>query len=128
MRKPIEKYTALVMQSHIKVAQDRSEIKENLDRIIQMIDFGVGYFWEVPVRLVVLPEYALQGVTTPGKGEDGLDDVMKKAVEATVKKQKDSGIDIVSDGVGMYADVFALDGTDTYFSASAHCSHYDSEC
>ena len=29
---------------------------------------------------------------------DDFDDVMKKAVEATVKKQKDSGIDIVSDG------------------------------
>ena len=29
---------------------------------------------------------------------DEFDDVMKKAVEATVKKQKDSGIDIVSDG------------------------------
>ena len=28
---------------------------------------------------------------------DEFDDVMKKAVEATVKKQKDSGIDIVSD-------------------------------
>ena len=29
---------------------------------------------------------------------DEFDDVMKKAVEATVKKQKDAGIDIVSDG------------------------------
>ena len=29
---------------------------------------------------------------------DDFDDVMKKAVETTVKKQKDSGIDIVSDG------------------------------
>ena len=28
---------------------------------------------------------------------DEFDNVMKKAVEATVKKQKDSGIDIVSD-------------------------------
>ena len=66
MRNPIEKYTALVIQPHVKVAEDRSDISENLDRLIRMIDFGVGYFWEVPVRLVVLPEYGLQGVTTPG--------------------------------------------------------------
>ena len=60
MRNPIEKYTALVIQPHVKVAEDRSDISENLDRLIRMIDFGVGYFWEVPVRLVVLPEYGLQ--------------------------------------------------------------------
>ena len=45
-----------------------------------MIDFGVGYFWELPVKLVVLPEYFLQGVTTPGKGEHGIESFMKKAI------------------------------------------------
>ena len=43
MRNPIEKYTALVIQPHVKVAEDRSDISENLDRLIRMIDFGVGY-------------------------------------------------------------------------------------
>ena len=38
-----------------------------------MIHFGVGYFWEVPVKLVVLPEYFMQGVGTPGKGESGIE-------------------------------------------------------
>ena len=44
-------------------------IKRNLERALDMIDFGVGYSWEVPARLAVFPEYFLQGVTTPGKGE-----------------------------------------------------------
>ena len=78
MAKPIEKYTALVIQPEVTVADDREGIKQNLDRVLKMIDFGTGYFWEVPVRLAVLPEYFLQGVTTPGKGEHGLESFMKK--------------------------------------------------
>ena len=80
MRKPIDKYTALIVQPHVEVAIDRNGIKRNLERALNMIDFGVGYYWEVPVRLAVFPEYFLQGVTTPGKGEHGLDDFMKKAI------------------------------------------------
>ena len=51
-----------------------------MERYTKLIDFGVGYFYERPVRLVVFPEYFLQGVTTPGKGEDGLEAFMKKAI------------------------------------------------
>ena len=80
MREQIEKYTALIIQPHIHVAKNRDDIKKNLDRVLNMIDFGVGYFWEVPVRLIVLPEYFLQGVTTPGKGEHGIDEFMQKAI------------------------------------------------
>ena len=80
MRKPIDKYTALIIQPHVEVVTDRDGIKINLKRALNMIDFGVGYYWEVPVRLAVFPEYFLQGVTTPGKGEHGLDDFMKKAI------------------------------------------------
>jgi predicted amidohydrolase len=76
----IEKYTAIVIQPHVTVAEDRSDIKKNLERVCNMIDFGVGYFWELPARLVVLPEYFLQGVTTPGKGEHGIEGFMKKAI------------------------------------------------
>jgi predicted amidohydrolase len=76
----IEKYTALVVQPHVKVAESRDDIEQNLERVCNMIDFGVGYFWELPARLVVLPEYFLQGVTTPGKGEHSIDDFMRKAV------------------------------------------------
>jgi len=78
--KPIEKYTALIIQPHVIVAENRKTIQKNLERVINMIDFGAGYFWELPARLVVLPEYFMQGVTTPGKGEHGLEDFMKKAI------------------------------------------------
>jgi len=77
----IEKYTALIIQPHVIVAEDRGGIRQNLERVCNLIDFGVGYFWELPARLVVLPEYFLQGVTTPGKGEHGIDSFMKKAIE-----------------------------------------------
>ncbi len=78
--KKIDKYTALVMQPHVSVAEDRDGIRKNLDRALNMIDFGVGYFWELPVKLAVFPEYFMQGVTTPGKGEHGIDGFMKKAI------------------------------------------------
>nr|MDJ0926541.1 nitrilase [Gammaproteobacteria bacterium] len=65
----VEPYTALIIQPQVTVIKDRDDIKKNLDRVCNMIHFGVGYFWEVPVRLVVLPEYFMQGVGTPGKGE-----------------------------------------------------------
>jgi predicted amidohydrolase len=76
----VEPYTALIVQPEVTVIKDRSDIQKNLDRVCNMIHFGTGYFWEVPVRLVVLPEYFMQGVGTPGKGESGIGDTMKKAV------------------------------------------------
>ena len=106
MTKRIEKYTALVMQPHVVVATDRDGIKQNLDRACNMIDFGVGYFWELPAKLVVFPEYFMQGVTTPGKGEHGLDGFMKKAItldgpemQQLGAKAKEYGLYIAGGGV-----------------------------
>ncbi len=79
-RDRIEPYTALIVQPEVTVVSDREGIQQNLQRVKNLIHFGVGYQWEVPVRLVVLPEYFLQGVGTPGKGETGIADAMKKAV------------------------------------------------
>ena len=76
----VEPYTALVIQPEVTVVEKKEDISKNLDRVCNLIHFGVGYFWEVPVRLVVLPEYFMQGVGTPGKGESGIADQMKKAV------------------------------------------------
>ena len=76
----IEKYTGMVIQPAVTVAKNRADIQKNLNRVCKLIDFGVGYFWERPVRLIVLPEYFLQGVTTPGKGEAGLKEFMDKAI------------------------------------------------
>ncbi|HJP40043.1 MAG TPA: nitrilase-related carbon-nitrogen hydrolase [Gammaproteobacteria bacterium] len=79
-REKVDTYTALVVQPEVTVIEDRAGIRKNLDRVCNLIHFGVGYHWEVPVRLVVLPEYFMQGVGTPGKGESGIKDQMKKAV------------------------------------------------
>ena len=73
-------YTALVVQPEVTVVKKREDIRKNLDRVCNMIHFGVGYFWEQPVRLVVLPEYFMQGVGTPGKGESRIKDQMDKVV------------------------------------------------
>ncbi|MGI9342236.1 MAG: nitrilase-related carbon-nitrogen hydrolase [Gammaproteobacteria bacterium] len=106
MADPIEKYTGLVIQPEVTVAEDRDGIKKNLDRVLNLIDFGVGYFWEIPARLVVLPEYFLQGVTTPGKGEHGIESFMKKAItipgpelDELGKKAQEYGIYIAGGGV-----------------------------
>ena len=56
-REKIDTYTALVVQPEVTVVEDRDGIKKNLDRVCNLIHFGVGYYWEVPVKLVVLPEY-----------------------------------------------------------------------
>ena len=76
----ITPYTALVVQPEVTVVKKREDIRKNLDRVCNMIHFGVGYFWEQPVRLVVLPEYFMQGVGTPGKGESRIQDQMDKVV------------------------------------------------
>ena len=70
----------MVIQPAVTVAKNSADIQKNLNRVCKLIDFGVGYFWERPVRLIVLPEYFLQGVTTPGKGEAGLKEFMDKAI------------------------------------------------
>ncbi len=106
MASRIKTYTGLVIQPAVKVAKDRDDIMVNLNRVCNMIDFGVGYYWELPARLAVLPEYFLQGVTTPGKGEDGLEAFMKKAItipgpetEILGKKAKQYGMYIAGGGV-----------------------------
>ena len=45
MRDRIEPYTALIVQPEVTVVEDREGIQKNLDRVIKMIHFGVGYFW-----------------------------------------------------------------------------------
>jgi len=106
MRQKVEKYTALVTQPEVTVAETRGDIFKNLERYCNLIDFGVGYFFELPVRLIIFPEYFLQGVTTPGKGEHGLEDFMKKAItipgpetDVLAEKAREYGLFIVGGGV-----------------------------
>jgi predicted amidohydrolase len=114
MRQKVEKYTALVTQPEVTVAETRDDIHKNLDRYCNLIDFGVGYFFELPVRLIIFPEYFLQGVTTPGKGEHGLEDFMKKAItipgpetDVLAAKAKEYGLFIVGGGVVEMVSEFA---------------------
>jgi len=106
MSQRIEKYTGMVIQPAVTVAKTRDDIQKNLDRVCKLIDFGVGYFWERPVRLVILPEYFLQGVTTPGKGEAGLKAFMDKAItipgpemDVLAQKARDYNLFISGGGV-----------------------------
>ena len=106
MREKVEKYTALVVQPEVTVAKTRDDIYKNLDRYCKLIDFGVGYFYELPVRLIVFPEYFLQGVTTPGKGEDSLEEFMNKAItipgpetDVLAEKAKEYGLFIAGGGI-----------------------------
>jgi predicted amidohydrolase len=106
MGKKVEKYTALVTQPEVTVAKTRDDIYQSLERYCNLIDFGVGYFFELPVRLIIFPEYFLQGVTTPGKGEHGLEDFMKKAItipgpetDVLAAKAKEYGLFIAGGGV-----------------------------
>ncbi len=96
----IEPYTALVIQPEVTVVQNREGIRRNLDRVVNLIHFGVGYHWEVPVRLVVLPEYFLQGVGTPGKGETRIADHMKKAV--TIPGPEIDQLGAIAEQYGLY--------------------------
>ena len=72
-RDRIEPYTALIVQPEVTVVEDRAGIQKNLDRVLNLIHFGVGYFWEVPVRLVVLPEQEQENsnTTTGSDASDG---------------------------------------------------------
>ena len=113
MGQKVEKYTALVTQPEVTVAETRDDIYKNLERYCNLIDFGVGYFFELPVRLVVFPEYFLQGVTTPGKGEHGLEEFMKKAItipgpetDVLAEKAKEYGLFIAGGGVVEMAPEF----------------------
>ena len=44
MSEKIEKYTGMVIQPAITVAKSRKDIRNNLERVCKLIDFGVGYF------------------------------------------------------------------------------------
>jgi predicted amidohydrolase len=60
----IEQYMAIALQPAMRGATKRSEIQENLDHISDVIDAAV---WltaiDLPVKLIAIPEGALQGFT-----------------------------------------------------------------
>jgi len=77
----IEPYMAACIQPIVHICETREDIKKNLNRVLELIDFTAGYYWEFPCKLITLPEYFLQGVTTTGKGEKKKNQRMDVAIE-----------------------------------------------
>jgi len=102
----IEPYVAVCIQPVVHMCERRQDIKRNLSRSVELIDYAVGYYWEYPCRLICFPEYFLQGVTTPGKGEkkrgqfvDVAIEIPSEETEILSKKAKEYGIYIAGGGV-----------------------------
>lgn len=46
----IKPYIAACVQPEVKVAETRKDIRKNLDRYCELIDFAAGYWWEFPCK------------------------------------------------------------------------------
>jgi predicted amidohydrolase len=103
--KKIEPYIAACIQPIVHICQSKQDIKKNLTRALEMIDFTAGYYWEFPCKLIALPEYFLQGVTTSGKGEKKKKQRMGVAIEIPSKE-----IDILGQKAKEYGLYLACGG------------------
>lgn len=102
----IEPYMATCIQPFVHMCETRKDIQKNLDRYVDLIDYTAGFYWEWPCRLITFPEYFLQGVTTPGKGEkkrtgflDVAINVPGEETEVLGKKAKEYGLYIAGGGI-----------------------------
>ncbi|MFG1797772.1 nitrilase-related carbon-nitrogen hydrolase [Nocardia sp. NPDC049149] len=60
----IQQYTAIALQPAMRGCQSRADIKDNLDHISELMDYAVSFGeFDLPVRLITIPEGALQGFT-----------------------------------------------------------------
>ena len=102
----IDRYVAACIQPVVHMCKTSKEIKKNLDRCKELIDYAAGYYWEWPCKLVTFPEYFLQGVTTPGKGEKKRGQFVDVAIEVPgdeiqelAEKAKEYGLFIAGGGI-----------------------------
>ena len=102
----IQPYVAACIQPDLHMCETRKDIKKNLDRYVELIDYTAGYYWEWPCKLIAFPEYFLQGVTTPGKGEKKRGGFLDVAItvpgeetEVLGKKAKEYGLYIAGAGI-----------------------------
>lgn len=81
-RKPIEQYTALALQTVMHGARTRVDIMDNIRHITEVASAA---YWltniDMPVRLIALPEGALQGFTDEIFDWDHVDYVNKTAID-----------------------------------------------
>jgi len=80
--RPIEQYMALALQPVMRGAQQRADIERNLDHIAELARAAV---WlsaiDLPVRLVAVPEGALQGFTDEIFDWDHVEYVRRTAID-----------------------------------------------
>ena len=102
----IKPYIAACVQPVVHMCETRKDIQKNLKRYEELIDYAAGYYWEYPCKLICFPEYFLQGVTTPGKGEkkrggfmDVAVEIPGEEIEALGRKAKEYGIYIAGAGI-----------------------------
>lgn len=102
----IKPYAAACIQPIVHMCETRKDIKKNLERYKELIDYTTGYYWEWPCKLIAFPEYFLQGVTTPGKGEKKRGGFLEVAIEipgeeieVLSQKAKEYGVYIAGAGI-----------------------------
>jgi predicted amidohydrolase len=102
----IKPYVAACVQPKVFVTENRGDIKRNLERHLELIDYTAGMFWEFPCKLITFPEYFMHGVTTTGKGEKKRKNFMDVAVEIPGeeteilgRKAKEYGLYIAGGGI-----------------------------
>jgi len=77
----IKPYLAACIQPKVFVTETQKDIRKNLERHVELIDYTAGMFWEFPCKLIAFPEYFMHGVSTTGKGEKKRKNYMEVAVE-----------------------------------------------
>lgn len=87
----IRRYGAACIQPDVYMCETRKDIKKNLDRYKDLIDYTAGFYWEWPCKLIAFPEYFLQGVTTTGKGEKKRQDFLNVAIEIPGEETRELG-------------------------------------
>lgn len=102
----IRPYMAACIQPAVRMCETRADIRRNLDRAIELIDYTAGYYWEWPCKLITFPEYFLQGVPTPGKGEwkrsaflDVAVEIPGEEIQVLCDKAKEYGLYIAGGGI-----------------------------
>ena len=104
--KPIEQYMALALQTMIRGAQKREDIQTNINHISELAHAA---YWltniDLPVRLLTLPEGALQGFTDEIFDWDHEDYVNRMAIDIPGKETDALGVhrvlpDLTATGVG----------------------------
>ena len=91
-QKPIEQYMALALQTIMRGAHKREDIQRNIDHIGEVARAAVWLSGiDLPVRMLALPEGALQGFTDEIFDWDHVDYVNRMAIDIPGKETEELG-------------------------------------